>query len=128
MATLAGVMRRHTNTAYTVLQKSLQHEWAFVQHITLDIRIAFQLVEDELRETFLSDLFQGYTAQIPGREITGLPVKQTRIDIYEPTRKAGANWTASCIIMGNLVAALRGTAEFRLGDHALLMEEGREEI
>ena len=35
---------------------------------------------------------------------------------------------ASCVITGHLVAALRGTAEFRSGDRALLMEEGREEI
>ena len=34
----------------------------------------------------------------------------------------------SCIITGYLIAALRGTAEFRSGDHALLMVGGRDEI
>ena len=77
---------------------------------------------------FLLDLFQGSTTQIPVRAITSLPVKQAGIAIPNPTRIDGANWTASCVITGDLVAALCGTAEFRLGDHALLMGEGREEI
>ena len=34
----------------------------------------------------------------------------------------------SCIITGHLVTAVRGTEEFRSGDHSLLMGEGREEI
>ena len=35
---------------------------------------------------------------------------------------------ASCVITGNLVAALGGTVEFRSGDHALFMREDREDI
>ena len=34
----------------------------------------------------------------------------------------------SCIITWHLVAALRGTAKFKSGYHALMMREGREEI
>ena len=40
----------------------------------------------------------------------------------------GANWTASCIINRHLIAALRGTDEFRSGNHALLMGKGRDDI
>ena len=54
-----------------------------------------------------------------------MPVKQDTISLSKPTRTAGGNWTASCIITGHLVMALRRTAEFRSGDHTLLMEEGR---
>ena len=75
--------------------------------------------------TFLSSLFQGSTSQIPGSAITGLPFKQTGISLPDPNRTVGANWTASCMITGNLVAALRETAKLRSGNHALLMEEGR---
>ena len=67
VATLAGVARRHPQTAYAGLQKSLQQEWAFVQSITLGIGMAFQEVEDELQDTFLLALFQGATSHIPGR-------------------------------------------------------------
>ena len=64
----------------------------------------------------------------PGRAITSMPVKQTRITLPDQTRTAGANWTASCVTSGHLVAELRGTAKFRPGNHALLMGEGMERI
>ena len=38
--------------------------------------------------------------------ITDLTVKQSGIALPDPTQTAGANWTASCVITGNLVAAL----------------------
>ena len=99
-----------------------------MQHITPDIGTLFQPVEDELRDSFLPDLFKGATYQIPGRAVTGLPVKQARIALLGPTHTAGANWTASCVITGHLVAALHWKDEFRSGYHSLLMGEGRDEI
>ena len=71
------------------MQKSFHQEWAFVQHLTQDIGMAFQAVEDELWYTFLPSLFQGSTSQIPGSAITGLPVKQAGIDLPDPTRTVG---------------------------------------
>ena len=44
------------------------------------------------------------------------------------TQTARANWTASYVITGNFITSIRGMAEFRSGNHALLMEEGREDI
>ena len=128
MATLAWVVRRHPQTVYAGLQKSLQQEWAFVQRVTPGIGIVFQAVEDEFGDNFLLAIFQGAASQIPRRAITGLPFKQAGIALPDPTPIAGENWKASCIITGHLVAALHGTAEFSSGDHALLMGEGREDI
>ena len=91
VATLAGVACRHPQTAYAGLQKCLQQEWYLLQRVTLDIGMAFQVVEDALRNFFLIDLFQGAMAQIPGRAITGLTVKQAGIALPDPTRTAGAN-------------------------------------
>ena len=108
MATLDCVVCRHLQTPYTGLQKSLQPEWAFVKCVTPDIGMAFQVVEDLLRDIFLPSLFQGGTSQIPGRFITGLPVKQAGIALPDPTWIAQANWAASCMITGHLVAVLRG--------------------
>ena len=56
-----------------------------------------------------------------------MPVKQAGIVLPDPTQTAGANWIASCMVTGHLVAALRGTAKFGLGNHSLLMREGRQE-
>ena len=84
--------------------------------------MTFQVVEVALREIFLPDLFQGAPAQIPGREITSLPIKQSGINLPDPTRTVGVNCTVSWVITGHLFLALRRTAEFRLVDHALLVE------
>ena len=121
VANLDGVECWHPQTAYTGLNTSLQKEWAFVQRVIPGIEIAFQEVKDEIRDTFLPALVQRATYQIPGMEINGLPVKQDGISLPNPTNTTSENWTASCVITGHLVAALRGTADFRLGDHALLM-------
>ena len=86
MATLDGVARRHPQAAYAGLLKSLQQEWAFVQHINLGIGMEFQAVEDELRDTFLLYLFQGATSHIPGREINSLPVKQAGTALPNPNQ------------------------------------------
>ena len=90
--------------------------------------MAFQVVEDTLRDIFLPAIFQGEKTQTPRRAITGLPVKQAGIALPNPTGTMGANWTASCVITGHLAMALHGTKDFRSVNHALLMGEGREEI
>ena len=61
---MTGVTRPHPQTSYSGLQKSLQQEWAFVQRVTPDTGIAFQVVEDALQDIFLLDLFQGAMVQI----------------------------------------------------------------
>ena len=126
--TLTGVARRHPQTAHVGLQKSLQQDWAFVQRVTPDIGMAFHVVENTLRDILLLALFQGGTSQIPRREITSLPVKQAGIALPEPTQTVGANWTVSCVIIGHLVVALHGMAEFMSVNCALLMGEGSENI
>ena len=53
-------------------------------------------------------------------------VKKAGIDLVEPTSTTGVNCTASCMVTDPLVVELRRTGEFRSGNHALLMGEGRE--
>ena len=57
MKDLSGVARKHPQSAYSGLQKSLQHEWEFVQRVIPGIGYAFGLVEQVLQETFISSLF-----------------------------------------------------------------------
>ena len=49
--TLSGVARNHLKFAYAGLQKSIQHEWEFLQRVTLCIGDAFGPVEQALWET-----------------------------------------------------------------------------
>ena len=99
-----------------------------MQCVTPDIGMAFQAVENSLWDMFVPDLFQKATSQIHGRAITGLPVKQARIALSDPTRTAEANRTEYFVIKGHLVAALRRIDEFRSVYHALLMGERKDEI
>ena len=123
--TLAGVSRKHPQSAYAGLQKSLQKEWAFVQWITLGIGDAFSPVEKALRETLVPDLFEGLGASAPDRVVTHLTFKQAGLALPDPTQTAPENWTASCVITGHLVAALSGQVEFRTSDHLACLREGR---
>ena len=91
---------QHSQTSYVVLQNSFQQEWAFVQRVTPGIGMVFQAVEYELQDTFLPDLFQSATSQIPGKLITSLPVKKFGINLPDPTQTTEANCTASCVIKG----------------------------
>ena len=59
METLTGVSRKHPQSTYVGLQKSLQQEWEFVQRVTPGIGETFGLVEKTLRETFVPALFEG---------------------------------------------------------------------
>ena len=89
-----------------------------MQRVTPGIRDDFFPVEEELRETFLPDLFQGLGEGEPGRRVTRLPVKQAGLAILDPENTAPENWMASCVITGHLVSALRGQEEFRTADHS----------
>ena len=75
MKTLSGVSRKHPQSAYAGLQKSLQQEWTFVQRVTPGIGDAFGLVEKVLRETFVQAMFEGLGDGVPERGVTRLTLK-----------------------------------------------------
>ena len=104
---LTGVSQKHPQSAYEGLQKSLQQEWAFVQRVTPGVSDAFGPVEMALKDTFVSELFKGLREGMPERGVTRLPVKQAGLALSNPTQTAPENWTASCVVTGHLVAALR---------------------
>ena len=125
IATLAGVALKHPQSAYAGPQKSLQQEWAFVQRVTPGVGAAFAPVEEALREVFLSALFRGLTEGLPTSENTRLPVKHAGLAIPDPVLMAPEKCTASCVITGHLVLALRGQTTFWTADHMACLREGR---
>ena len=84
-----------------------------MKRVTPGIGDIFGMVEKALRETFLPALFRVMGEGAPGRGVTRLPVKQAGLALPDPTLTDPENWTASCVITGHLVAALRGQMEFR---------------
>ena len=113
-----GVAQNHPQSAYAVLQKSFQQEWTFMQRVTPGIGDAFGPAEQALWETFIPALLQGLGKGTPGRGVTRIPVKQAVLGLPDPTNTSPENWTASCVITGHLVAALRGQEEFWTTNHS----------
>ena len=52
-------------------------------------------------------------------------MKQAGLALPDPTHTAPEKWTASYVITGYSVAALRGQVEFRTADHSACLREGR---
>ena len=123
VSVLAGVAHKHPHSANVGLQKSLQQNWAFVQRVTPGVGEALGPVEEDLREIFVPDLFRGLLEGLPKRENTCLPVKQAYLVLPDPVQTAPKNWTASCVITGHLVAALRGQVVFWTTDHSACLWE-----
>ena len=106
--TLTGVSRKHPQSAYAGLQKSLHQEWSFVQQVTPSIGNTFGPVEKALRETFVPALFEGMGEGAPEQGVTHLSVKQAGLALPDPTLTAPENWAPYCVNTGHLVASLRG--------------------
>ena len=89
--TISGVARKHQQSTYTGLQKSLQQEWEFVQRVTPYIGDAFRMVETSLWDVFLLYLLQGIGEGTPGRGITRPTVKHAGLDLPYPKKTAPDN-------------------------------------
>ena len=59
------------------------------------------------------------------RENTRLPVNFAALAILNPVKTDPENWTASCVITGHLVAAVRDQDIFRTADHTACLRGGR---
>ena len=123
--TIAWVSQNHLQSVYEGLQKSIHHEWVFMQRVTPGIGNAFGLVEKALQETFVPDLFKGLGEGAPERGVTRLPVKQAELALPDPTQTAPESWTTSCVITGHPVTELRGQVELWKADHSAYIQEGR---
>ena len=89
-----------------------------MQRVTPGVGEAFGPVEEALREIFVPALYEGLREGVTERGITPLLLKQAGMALSDPTQTAPENWTASCVITGHLVAALRGQVEFRTAHHS----------
>ena len=95
-----------------------------MQRVTPGVSDSFGLVGKALEEIFVPALFEGLSEGMPERGVIRLPVKQAGLALPDPYQTSPENWTASCIITGNLFAALRGQVEFQTADHSTCLREG----
>ena len=99
-----------------------------MQRVTTDIRYAFLPVEQATSKYFIPALFQGLGKVTPGRGVTHLIMKQAGLDLPNLKYTAPEKWSESCVITGNIVAAIRGQEEFWTADNSTYFQEGRVEV
>ncbi len=125
---LALIAKRYPQAAYAGLQKSLQQEWQFLQQVTEGLGNEFSKIALELSYTFLPALFGVESVSDTQRQLASLPVKFAGLAIPYPTKTAERNWSASTLICGHIIAAIRGTTIYRLADHLSVLKSGRAKL
>jgi hypothetical protein len=125
---LALVAPRFPQAAYAGLQKSLQQEWQFLQRVTDGLGLEFSAIATALHYDFLPAIFGIDEASDTLRKMASLPVKFAGLAIPDPTVTAETNWSASTVICGHIIAAIRGTTIYRSADHLSVLKTGKAEI
>ncbi len=105
----------------------MQQEWQFLQRVTKDLYEEFQDIGVALQETFLAALFGDNITDNILRRIACLSVKKCGLAIPNPTETADTNWTASTVICGHLILAIRGMEVFSSTKHTSIMNAGKAE-
>lgn len=129
VAELANAAIGYPQSAYSGLQHSLQQEWQFVQRVTKGVSDKFAKVEKEILETFLLALFADeFADNDPQIHLASLPVKKAGLALPNPVKSADQNYEASILLTSHATAALRGTIEFSLTDHASIVRNIKSEL
>jgi hypothetical protein len=87
------------NQDYSGLQRSLQHEWKFVQRVIPDIGDQFAEVGKAISHSFLPALFgDDIVDDDPRLKLACLPVKHAGLALPDPTASAQRNYEASMVV------------------------------
>ena len=116
---ISDTAHKFPQSAFAGLQKSLQHEWGFVQRVVPDIGPQFWPLEEAITNTFLSALFgkDSFEATDYRRPLTALPVKFSGLSIPDPSESAAANYRCSTLVCSHLSRAVQGAIPFSTADH-----------
>ena len=116
---LADAAQKYPQSAYAGLQKSLQHEWAFLQRVLPDIGNHFETIEEAIADVFLPALFgeQSFDENDYRRPLTALPVRFAGLGLPNPTKSSSANYEASTLVCSHLIQAVQGKISFQSADH-----------
>jgi hypothetical protein len=115
---LAFAALSHPQTAFAGLQKSLQHEWQFIQRVIEDIGDCFFDLEEAITDIFLPALYGESLKDCDyRRKLSALPVKYAGLAIPDPSATSEENFEASTLVCSHLLAAFRGVEPFSSHDH-----------
>ena len=119
---LASVAMNFPQLAYAGMQRSLQHEWQFIQCVVPQISEKFEVVKEVLHQQFLPALFkESLENDDPHLKLASLPVKKAGLALPNPVASADLNYKASTIVCGHLSQAICGRHEFSSANHSATM-------
>jgi hypothetical protein len=96
---LAFAALSHPQTAFAGLQKSLQHEWQFIQRVIGDIGDCSFDVEAAITDIFLLALYgESLKDCTYHRNISALPVKFADLALPNPSASSEGNYEASTLV------------------------------
>lgn len=120
---LEPLFQHHPQTAFTALQKSLQHEWQFIQRVNPCPPASFQKLEDSISQSLLPALF-GQAP--PERALTALPFKFAGLSIPDPTKTCTTNLEVSVEVTKLVVTTLLDpTTQFTVATNLQTVKEAR---
>jgi hypothetical protein len=126
---LAAVAMAFPQLAYAGMQKSLQHEWQFVQCVVPDIGKKFEAVKVSLHKHFLLALFKESLEEDESYlSLAGLPVKKAGLALPNPVATANSNYKASSIDCRHLTQAICGKHELSSANHSATMQEVKSKL
>jgi hypothetical protein len=100
----------------------------FLQRVTAGLGLEFSVIATALHYDFLPALFGIEEVSDSQRQLASLPVKFAGLAIPDPTVTAATNWSASTVICGHIISAIRGTTIYRSADHLSVLKDGKAEL
>ena len=110
--------------SYVAMVKSIQAEWSFFQRVVPDCAEGFVALRDSINDVFWPALFEGSIddCEIP---LFSLPTRLGGLGLRDPVAVSEMAYESSRRGVSHLVDAMKGSANFSVGDHLICRQEAK---
>ena len=124
---LAEISQWVPQSSFAGMQRSLQHEWSYIQRVKPGIGKEFDSLQASIKTKFMVEIF-GEIILLHLRSLSGLLMKKGGLAIPDPSATAESNYLASTCECSYLISLLKGTVIFDHGTHKITMKEVRIDV
>lgn len=121
----AKIIKYVPQSVFVGLQRSLKHEWVYLQRVT-DLggnTGGFRSLEEALSDSLLPGIFG---CQPPDRRITKLPFKVCGLSIPNPSERAEYNFKASRESADKIITSILENSKLNIPNHTAKTRQMRE--
>ena len=123
---LSKAATKSPQAAYTVLSKSHQCEWSYLQRVMLNCGDAFVPLQDAILKAFYLALIEGDLSDAECK-LFSLPTRFAGLGINNPTETASSSYHTSTQGTKVVVEAIKGCGEFSSACHLDAISKARHE-